>query len=84
MEPVRPDVDEWLLEFMQNHKFTAKDFYEKRNGGIRLTLKITPILAETVLLWSDKIEAVIKQVESLLLNNETIDNKVCRRKKPWM
>jgi CRISPR-associated protein Cas1 len=46
MEPLRPDVDEWLLEFVQNHKFSVKDFYEKRDGGIRLTLKITPFLAE--------------------------------------
>ena len=45
MEAVRPDVDAWLFEFVQNHKFTIKDFYEKKDGGIRLTLKITPLLA---------------------------------------
>jgi CRISPR/Cas system-associated endonuclease Cas1 len=41
MKPVRPDVDAWLIEFIQNHKYSIKDFYEKRDGGIRLTLKIT-------------------------------------------
>jgi hypothetical protein len=46
------------------------DFYEKRDGGIRLTLKITPILAETVSLWLEKIESVIKQVEGILLDNK--------------
>ena len=46
MAPIRPDVDEWLLDFVLNHQFSPQDFYEKRDGGIRLTLKITPILAE--------------------------------------
>lgn len=36
MEGVRPDVDAWLLEFMQNHYFSVKEFYKKRDGGIRL------------------------------------------------
>jgi len=66
MDAVRPDVDAWLLEFVQNHKFSVKDFYEKRDGGIRLTLKITPILAEIVTLWSVKIESVIKRVKAIL------------------
>jgi len=66
MEAVRLDVDAWLLEFVQNHKFSVKDFYEKRDGGIRLTLKITPILAEIVTLWSVKIESVIKRVKAIL------------------
>jgi hypothetical protein len=67
MEPIRPDVDAWLLEFIQNHIFSPKDFYEKRDGGIRLSLKITPLLAESVSIWSDKIESTIEQVESVLL-----------------
>jgi CRISPR/Cas system-associated endonuclease Cas1 len=30
MEPIRPDVDAWLLDFVQNHKFTVKGFIKKR------------------------------------------------------
>jgi len=75
MEAVRPDVDSWLLEFVQNHNFSLKDFHEKRDGGIRLTLKITPILAETVSLWSEKIESVIKQVRAILLNGKSLEKK---------
>lgn len=69
MEAVRPDVDTWLLKFVENHKFSVKEFYEKRDGGIRLTLKITPILAETVSLWSKKLESVIQQVKSILVDD---------------
>ena len=81
MEAVRPDVDDWLLEFVQNHIFSVKDFYEKRDGGIRLTLKITPILAETVSLWSEKIESVIEQVEGILLKNQNPNFKINRKRK---
>jgi hypothetical protein len=51
--------------------FSKKDFYEKRDGGIRLTLRITPILAETVSLWSEKIESIMEQVEAVLLKYQT-------------
>lgn len=63
MEAVRSDINLWLLDFVQNHKFTVKDFYEKRDGGIRLTLKITPFLIETISLWTNKVEALIEQVK---------------------
>ena len=81
MGPSRPDVDDWLLDFVQNHKFSVKDFYEKRDGGIRLTLKITPILAETVSLWSEKIESIIEEVEGILLENRNPDFKIHRKRK---
>jgi CRISPR/Cas system-associated endonuclease Cas1 len=73
MEAIRPRVDDWLLEFIQRHEFTKKDFYEKRDGGIRLTLKITPILTETISYWSADIDDVINQVEGILLNHKSID-----------
>lgn len=81
METVRSDVDLWLLEFVKNHKFIVKDFYEKRHGGIRLTLKITPTLAATVSLWSEKIGSVIEQVEGILLKNQNLDFKIHRKRK---
>jgi CRISPR/Cas system-associated endonuclease Cas1 len=75
MEPVRSDIDAWLLDFVQNHRFSVKDFYEKRDGGIRLTLKITPSLAETISRWTNKIEAVIEQVKAILLDEGSIEKK---------
>jgi len=65
----------WLIDFVRNHNFSVKDFYKKRDGGIRLTLKITPILGKTVLLWSDKIEAVIKQDKAILLDGRSLEKK---------
>jgi CRISPR/Cas system-associated endonuclease Cas1 len=71
MEAVRPYIDEWLLEFINNHVFSKRDFYEKKDGVIRLTLKLTPFLAETLPLWASKIEPVIEQVKAILVDSET-------------
>ena len=73
LEAVRSDVDVWLLNFVRNHVFSVKDFYEKRDGGIRLTLKIIPFLAETVSLWAKKIESVIGRIRLILVENESFD-----------
>ena len=45
MEPVRPYVDEWFVEYIKNHVFSKRDFYENKDGGVRLTLKLTPFLS---------------------------------------
>jgi hypothetical protein len=50
-----------------------KGFYGKIDGGIRLTLKIAPILPETVSLWSEKIESVIQQVKAIILDGASLD-----------
>jgi CRISPR/Cas system-associated endonuclease Cas1 len=81
MEAVRLDVDAWLLELIQNRIFSVEDFYEKRDGGTRLTLKITPILAETVSLWSEKIESVIEQVEGVLSKSQNPEYKIHPKRK---
>ena len=69
MEPVRPYVVEWLLDFINHYTFSKKDFYETKDGGIRLTLRLTPFLAETLPLWAEKIEPVIEQVKIILLSD---------------
>ena len=51
MEAVCSDVDDWLLDFTENHVFSRKKFYKNRDGGIRLTLKLAPFLAEIIPLW---------------------------------
>ena len=69
MKAVRSDVDDWLLDFIIEHKFSRKDFYEKSDGGIRLTFKITPYLSETIPVWREKIEPIIKRVKEIMTND---------------
>ncbi|OGO14164.1 MAG: hypothetical protein A2Y53_06500 [Chloroflexi bacterium RBG_16_47_49] len=49
-----------------------KRFYENRVGGVRLTLKLTPFLVETLPIWANKIEPVIEQVKVILLKNKLV------------
>jgi hypothetical protein len=70
MEAVWSNGDRWLLDFISAHKFTAKDFYVKRDGGTHLMIKITPVLADTVPLWSKKIEPVVERVKMILMDNK--------------
>lgn len=51
IETVRPEAEMWLLDFVQSHVFSRKDFYQKPNGSVRVTLRLTPTLASTVGLW---------------------------------
>ena len=54
---------------------TSKDFYKKNDGGIRLTLKITPILAETVSLWVERVEPVVARVKAILMDHDSLDEQ---------
>jgi hypothetical protein len=73
MEPVKPYVDNWLLDFTKANVFSQIDFYEPRYDGVRLTLKLTPFLAETLSIWVMKIESVIEQVKAILVDKDSIE-----------
>jgi hypothetical protein len=75
MEAIRPYVDERLFDLLSNHKFSKRDFYGNKDGGVRLTLKRTPILSETQPLWANKVEQVIEQVKSVLMEDGSLDVK---------
>ena len=36
LEVVRPDIDRYLLTLLQEHTFTASDFFETRRGSVRI------------------------------------------------
>jgi len=80
IESIGPDIDAWLFEFILNHVFSAKGFYEKRDGGIRITLELAPLFAEIVSLWSEKIDSIIEQVKSVLLKYHNPEFKTTLKK----
>jgi|GEM_PF-6530422 len=51
MEPVRPDVDEWLLRLLKERAFSKLDFGELPDGTIRITIDLARELSATALLW---------------------------------
>jgi CRISPR-associated endonuclease Cas1 len=68
MEAVRPAVDRWLLDFLGEHRFARRDFFETPEGGIRLTLPLRHTLANTLALWRTGIAPVAEWVGETLLS----------------
>jgi CRISPR-associated endonuclease Cas1 len=44
MEPIRPVVDQWLLDFIQRAYFAKRDFFERRDGTVRISSQIAALL----------------------------------------
>jgi CRISPR-associated endonuclease Cas1 len=45
MEPVRPVADQWLLNFLSQAHFAKRDFFERRDGTVRISSQIATLLA---------------------------------------
>ena len=52
MEPVRPHVDAYVLNLIRKRRFGVKDFFENRDGGCRISSKLTHELANTMPEWA--------------------------------
>ena len=52
MEPVRPDVDAYVLRFLDERTFLKADFFETRDGNCRLLPPLTAALAESAPQWA--------------------------------
>jgi CRISPR-associated endonuclease Cas1 len=53
MEPVRADVDDFLLDLLEDREFTARDFGELPNGICRIAAPLTHELALTLPHWRE-------------------------------
>jgi CRISPR-associated endonuclease Cas1 len=51
MEPVRPQVDKFLLDWLHRAPLQRNWFFEERNGNCRLTSEFASQLSETWKLW---------------------------------
>jgi CRISPR-associated endonuclease Cas1 len=70
MEPVRPEVDRWLLGLLERRPFAAKDFSETRTGQCRVLPPLTHELAETLPLWSRAVAPVAERLAQQLANSQ--------------
>lgn len=67
MEPVRPKVDSWLLDFLVGNSFARNDFFERADGTVRLTSRLTVMLAETAHEWARQVAPIAEGVASTLM-----------------
>jgi CRISPR-associated endonuclease Cas1 len=58
MEPVRPEVDAYVLDLLSARVFRASDFFETRRGVCRVLPPLTHVLAETATQWAQRIAPV--------------------------
>jgi CRISPR-associated endonuclease Cas1 len=62
MEPVRPDVDAFVLDMLEGQVFTARDFLELPNGVCRVRAPLTHSLALTLPQWRMRMAPVVTQL----------------------
>jgi CRISPR-associated endonuclease Cas1 len=70
MEPVRPAVDAFLLDFLAHHKFTTSELIERLDGQCRLLPPLAEELAATAPLWARRVRPVAQQLATTLLAAE--------------
>ena len=71
MEAVRPSVDTWLHGFLVQNNFSKLDFFERRDGTVRLSSRITSQLAATATLWAAEVAPVSEWVAGELMASAT-------------
>jgi CRISPR-associated endonuclease Cas1 len=67
MEAVRPQVDRWLYEWLSQTHFAANDFFEARDGTMRVVAPITAELTATAPGWANAVAPYAERVAAVLL-----------------
>lgn len=62
MEPVRAEVDRWLLGELERRTFEVRDFFETREGVCRLMPKLAKAIAETAPRWATLLAPIVARV----------------------
>ena len=67
MEPVRPQVDGFVLDLLESRAFRKKDFFETRKGVCRVMPPLTQLLAETAPRWAAAVASIAERLARQLL-----------------
>jgi CRISPR-associated endonuclease Cas1 len=68
MEPIRPEVDAFVLEWLRTSTLQRKWFFEERDGNCRLTSEFTVRLSETAKRWRQALAPLAERVVNYLAN----------------
>jgi CRISPR-associated protein Cas1 len=68
MEPVRPQVDSYLLDWITTQSLKREWFFEQRNGNARLMASLTERLSETSSIWARAVAPVAEWVAQTIWN----------------
>ncbi len=62
MEPVRPDVDAWALDWITREPLKREWFFEQRDGNCRLMAPFAERLAQTAPMWARAVAPIAEWV----------------------
>jgi CRISPR-associated endonuclease Cas1 len=62
MEPVRPQIDAYLLNWIRREAFRRKWFFEERDGNCRLMSSFVARLSETAQTWAHAVAPIAERV----------------------
>lgn len=79
IEPVRPLVDDYLLDLLEGHVFRAADFYETRRGVCRVGSGLASHLAATGPRWAKHVRPVTERVAQMLLPGKNLPTPLTTR-----
>jgi CRISPR-associated endonuclease Cas1 len=66
MEPVRPEVDAFVLDMVERRTFRKAEFTETADGHVRLLAPLTHALAETMPQWAKSLGPIAEHVAHVL------------------
>jgi len=69
LEPVRPEVEKWLLSSIASEPLRRVDFFETATGNVRLMAPLCTKLSETVPLWGKLVAPWAEYVAQVLANS---------------
>ncbi len=76
MEPVRPQVDAYLLDWITREPLRREWFFEQRNGNCRLMGSFAVRLSETAPTWASAVAPIAEWVARTLWSNVSKPNRI--------
>jgi CRISPR-associated protein Cas1 len=71
MEPIRPDVDAYILKWITNETLRRDWFFEQRDGSCRLMGSFAVRLSQTALTWANAVAPVAERIVQILWSTTT-------------
>ncbi len=66
IEPLRPEVDRFLLELLESRTLSLRDFIDARDGHCQLTPDLARMLAHAGPRWAPKLTTLLQSVSGML------------------
>lgn len=76
MEPLRPEVDAFVLDLVRTRTLRASDFHETRQGSCRLLAPLTHELASTLGMWRTRVAPVVESAARDVASMSTRPHRV--------